>query len=122
MNPIAGIILSRHAALLTSIAISITKEYISKSKLRCTKPRDWIIVLTLLYAKTPKQSMVDEKTDDKEIKELKKVYNHHLDKRGEILKENHFKVENVFGDILNEDSISPAQITKINFFQPKLCK
>ena len=58
INPGAGIIISSSTALLTCIAILITKEYISKLKIRYTKLRDWINVSTLLYEKTLKQSMV----------------------------------------------------------------
>ena len=61
INPGAGIIISSSTALLTSIAILITNEYISKVKIRYTKLRDWINVITLLYEKTLKQSMVDKK-------------------------------------------------------------
>ena len=81
INPGAGIIISSSAALLTSIAILITNEYISKLKIRYTKLRDWINVITLLYEKTLKKSMVDKKIDEKEAQELKKIYNHYLDKR-----------------------------------------
>ena len=63
INPGAGIIISSSTALLTSIAILITNEYISKLKIRYTKLRDWINVITLLYEKTLKQSMIDEKID-----------------------------------------------------------
>ena len=49
INPGAGIIISSSTALLTSIAILITNEYISKLKIKYTKPRDWINVITLLY-------------------------------------------------------------------------
>ena len=61
INPGAGIIISSSTALLTSIAILITNEYISKLKKRYTKLRDWINVITLLYEKTLKKSMVDKK-------------------------------------------------------------
>ena len=61
LNPSAGIVKSSSAALLTSIAVLSTNEYISKLKIRYTKLRDWIIVITLLYEKTLKQSMVDKK-------------------------------------------------------------
>ena len=67
LNPSAGII-SSSTALLTSIAILITNEYISKLKIRYTKLRDWINVITLLYGKTLKTSMVDKKTDEKKLK------------------------------------------------------
>ena len=59
INPGAGIIISYSTALLSSIAILITNEYISNLKIRYTKFRDWINVITLLYEKTLKQSMVD---------------------------------------------------------------
>ena len=49
INPSIGIVLTSSTALLTSIAILITNEYISNLKLRYTKLRDWINVLTLLY-------------------------------------------------------------------------
>ena len=51
INPGAGIIISSSTALLTSIAILITNENISKIKIRYTKLRDWINVTTLLYEK-----------------------------------------------------------------------
>ena len=65
INPGAGIIISSSTALLTSIAILITNEYISKLKIRYTKLRDWINVLTLLYEKTLKESMIDKKKKHK---------------------------------------------------------
>ena len=91
INPGAGIIISSSTALLTSIAILITNDYISKLKIRYTKLRDWINVITILYEKTLKQSMVDKKIDQKEAEELKKIYNHYLDKRSEIMKTLHSK-------------------------------
>ena len=59
--PGAGLIVSSSTALLTSIAILITKEYISEIKIRYTKLRDWINVMTFLFEKTLKQSMIDKK-------------------------------------------------------------
>ena len=61
LNPSAGIKISDTESLLASIAILITKEYISKLKIRYTKFRDWINVITLFFEKTLKQSMVDKK-------------------------------------------------------------
>ena len=81
INPSIGIPIASCSALLTSIAILITNEYISKLKIRYTKLRDWINVITLLYEKTLTQSMIDKKIDEKEALELKKIYNHYLDKR-----------------------------------------
>ena len=63
--PGAGNIIISSTALLTSIAILITNEYISKLKIRYTKLRDWINVNTLLYEKTLEQSTIDKKTDEK---------------------------------------------------------
>ena len=52
INPSVGIVLTSSTALLTSLAILITNEYISKLKLRYTKLRDWINFITILYEKT----------------------------------------------------------------------
>ena len=88
INPGAGIVISSSTALLTSIAILITSQYISKLKIRYTKLQDWINVITLLFEKILNQSMVDKKIDGKEAVELKKSYNHYFDKRKEIIKKN----------------------------------
>ena len=61
INPSVAIIASSSTAFLTSIAILITNEYISKLKIRYTQLRDWINVITLLYEKTLKQSIIDKK-------------------------------------------------------------
>ena len=120
INPGAGIIISSSTALLSSIAILINNEYISKLKIRYTKLRDWIIVITLLYEKTLKQSRVDKKIDEKEAEELKNIYNHYIDKRFEILKNTQFKVEDVFGDVISKDNFSQEQIIKLNIFLAKI--
>ena len=59
INPSIGIVLTSSTDLLTSLAILITNEYISKLKLRYTKLRDWINFITILYEKTLNQSMID---------------------------------------------------------------
>ena len=120
INPSVGIVLTSSTALLTSLAILITNEYISKLKLRYTKLRHWIIFIKNLYEKTLNQSMVDEKIDEKEALELKKIYNHYIDKRKEIMNSTKIKVEDIFGDIVSKDSISPEQITKYNRFLAKI--
>ena len=79
INPAAGIVVSSATALLESIAILITNEYISKVKIRYTKLRDWINVNTLLYEKTLKQSMVDKGIDEKEADQLKQIFNHYVE-------------------------------------------
>ena len=116
INPSVGIVISSSTALLTSIAILITNEYISKLKIRYTKLRDWNNVMTLLYEKTLKTSMIDKKTDEKEAEELKRIYNHYLDKRKEIMKNTQFNFEDVFGDFLSKYIFSQEQITKLNNF------
>ena len=47
-----------------------------------------------------------EKEDEKGALELKKIFNHYLDKRKEIMKKTQFKVEDFFGDILGRKAIS----------------
>ena len=120
INPSIGIVLTSSTALLTSLAILITNEYISKLKLPYTKLRDWINIITILYDKTLNQSMIDKKIDEKESLELKKVYNHYIDKRKEIMNSTKFKVEDIFGDVISKDTISNEQITKLNNFLAKI--
>ena len=91
-------------------------NFFSKLKIRYTKLRDWINAITLFYEKILKQSLIDKKIDEKESLELKKIYNHYLDKREEIMKSTQFKVEDIFGNILNKDTISPEQKTKLFIF------
>ena len=57
-----------------------------------------------------------KKIDEKEAQELKKIYNHYVDKRKEIMDSTKFKVEDIFGDVISKDSISTEQITKLNNF------
>ena len=116
INPGAGIIVSSSTALLTSFAILITNDYISKLKIRYTKLRDWINVITLLYEKTLKRSVVDKKIDEKEAEQLKQIYAHYTDKRKEIMKSTQFKVEDVFTDVISRDTISKEQKTKLKIF------
>ena len=66
INPGAGINISISTALLTSIAILITNDYILKLKIRYTKLRDRITVITSLYEKTLKESTVEKKISEKE--------------------------------------------------------
>ena len=60
-----------------------------------------------------------KKIDEKEALELKKIYNHYIDKRKENMTSTQFKVEDIFGDTISKDSISPEQITKPNNFFSK---
>ena len=120
ISPGPAIVISSSTALLTSIAILITNEYISKLKIRYTKIKDWINVITLLYEKTLKESMIDKKIDQKEANQLKQIYNHYVDKKSEIMKNTSFKVEDIFNDIIHKDTISPEQITKLNNFLAKM--
>ena len=115
-----GLVCASSISFLTSISTLITNEYISKLKIRYTKLRDWINVITLLYEKTLKQSMIDKKIDEKEAQELKKIYNHYLDKRKEIMKNTQFRVEDVFGDVILKDNLCHEQITKLNNFLAKM--
>ena len=120
INPGAGIVISSSTALLTSIAILIANDDISKLKIRYTKLKDWISGITLLYDKTLKQSMIDKKIDEKETQELKKIYNHYIDKKSEIMRNTSFKVEDIFGYVFSKDSILPEQIIKLENFLTKI--
>ena len=67
VTPSLGIHRASRSALITLIAILITKEDISELKNRYSKVREWINVISLLYQKTSKQSMIDEKIDENSI-------------------------------------------------------
>ena len=75
INPSIGKVLISFLALPTYIAILITNNFISKLKIRYTNLRDRINLITFLYDKTLKQSMIEEKIDDKEALELKTFFN-----------------------------------------------
>ena len=45
---------------------------------------------------------------------MKKIYNHYIDKRSEIMKNTVFRVEDVFGDVISKDNFRQEQITKLN--------
>ena len=64
--------------------------------------------------------MIDKKIDGKEAFKIKKIYNHYVDKRKEIMDSTKFKVEDIFGDVISKDSFSPEQITKLNKFLAKI--
>ena len=64
--------------------------------------------------------MVDKKIDEKEAEELKQIYNHYLDKQKKIMKNTQFKVEDVFGDVINKNRFNLEQITKLNNFSAKI--
>ena len=64
--------------------------------------------------------MIDKKINEKEAQELKKIYNHYLDNRKDIMKNTQFKVEDVFGDVISKDNFSQEQILKLNNFLAKI--
>ena len=53
-NPRVGRVSTSGTALLSSTAILITNEYISKLKITYTKLKDWTNLIFLLYEKTLK--------------------------------------------------------------------
>ena len=64
--------------------------------------------------------MVAKKSDEKEAKELKKIYNHNIDKRKQIMKNTSFRVEDVFGYVISQKNLGQEQITKLNIFLAKI--
>ena len=100
------------SALIPSIAILITSECFSELRRRYTKLRGLINVINLLYENTLNQSLIYKNINQKEAEELKKVYNHYLDKRKEIVENTLFKLEDLFGDIISRGNISHDQIIK----------
>ena len=60
------------------------------------------------------------KKDEKEALELRKLYNHYLDKQKQTMNSTKFRVEHIFGDVISEDSISPEQLTTLDNFLAKI--
>ena len=60
MNPSVGIRATSSSALITSIVILITMEYISKMPKSHNVLQDWNKVASLLYEKTLKQSKINK--------------------------------------------------------------
>ena len=58
--------------------------------------------------------MVDKMIDEKRAVEIKKICNPLSHNRTRKMKITQLKVEDVFGDILNKDSISPERAKKWN--------
>ena len=115
-----GIMCASSISFLSSISTLFTNEYFSKLKIRFTKLSDWNIFITLLNEKTLESSMVDEKLDEKEAQELKKIYNQYLERRKKIMKNTQLKFEDIFDDIINEDTISQDQLNKLNIFLARM--
>ena len=116
----AGMITASGISIFTSISTLIINEIFSKLKIRYTNLRDWLIVTTLLLEKTLKESMIDKKIDEKEGEKLRSIYNHYISKQDEIKITTQFRVEEVFGNIIPKDTISPEQITQLNNFLARI--
>ena len=76
--------------------------------------------ITFLHEETLKTSIVDKKIDEKEGLELKKIYNHYLDNREEILRNTQFEVEDVSGVVISKGTFSQEQITKLKSFLARM--
>ena len=60
--------------------------------------------------------MNDKKIDEKESEKLRSTYNHYINKQDAIKRSTEFRVEEVFGNTIAKDTISPEQITKLSKF------
>ena len=67
-----GIMCASSISFLSSISTLIANEYFSKLKIRYTKLRDWVHVITSLYENTLKQSMIDKKMIKKKLRNQKR--------------------------------------------------
>ena len=60
--------------------------------------------------------MIDKNINKKERRNQKRF----LIREKKVMKNTKFKVEDVFGEIMSNDSISPEQITKLKYFPAKI--
>ena len=74
--------------------------------------------ITLLYEKTSKHYMIDRRIDEKEAQDLKKTPTNHysiiLTSEVKTWKNTHFKVQDVFVDIIGKKNFIQDQILKLN--------
>ena len=94
---IAGVPLSV-ASFILSLSSLITSFYLEKYKLKCVKIKNYINITILLYEKTMKNALKDNKKDENEGKDLKDIYQYYLNHKADIEKSFQFKVEDVFKD------------------------
>ena len=57
-----------------------------------------------------------EKKDEKEAQELKKVYNHYLNKRTDFMEKTQIKNKDSFSELIGDYASPPDQILKLNTF------
>ena len=81
VGTIIGVPIEGCSSFLASVATLITNEYLPKLKLRYTKLKVWIIMITILYEKTLDKPMIHKGIIEKEGQEFEKILNHYLDKR-----------------------------------------
>ena len=58
--------------------------------------------------------MIPKRIDEKEGEKLRSICDQYINKQDEIKKYTQFKVEEVFGNNIPKDTISPDQITNLN--------
>ena len=51
---------------------------------------------------------------------MRSIYNQYINKQDGIRKSTQFKVEEIFGNIIPKDTISPEQITELKSFLAKI--
>ena len=69
-----GIKLAAASSFIANIAVLITSEFCSNVKMRYTKLPIWIKLTTIVYEKLLNKSMIDNRTDEREGGELKRIY------------------------------------------------
>ena len=68
--------------------------------MKCTKLKDWINLISKLYEKTLSQSLIDERSGNKDGECLKKIKNQYLDKGKDIMKSTETSYDEIFRGIL----------------------
>ena len=64
--------------------------------------------------------MIDKRVDEIEEKGLKKINNHHFDKRKDLMKKIEISDHEILGDVLRREGITSEQITLLNSFLAKM--
>ena len=79
-------------------------------------------MITTLHEKTSNNLMIYRRIDEKEGEELKKTYNHNLDKREDFKETTEVLYHEIFGDSLGKEGTTSEKPNKLKDFQPKNCE
>ena len=121
VNPNIGIPIASSSALITSIAVFITKNFLSKLKIRITILKDCFLKNLSYMEKHYINRWWIEKTIEKAAFKMKRIHSHYLDKPADIIKNIQLQLGKPFDNFVNIDSLLQNKWLNEVFFRLKWC-